>query len=175
MNAPIKERPILFSAPMVRAILDGSKTQTIRAAKVTDKGCKPGMITPLAGFVPRSIANHISYCPQGKIGEHLWVRETWQHSNYPFGPYQQDCEIFCRADYFDDPDGVDLEKSKDGIRRKWNSSIHMPRRASRILLEITNVRVERLNEISEDDAKAEGAHAINFGYVDCYAMGFNQI
>lgn len=89
----IKERPILFNSPMVRAILDGRKTQTRRIAKVTSEGCKDGFITPLAGFAPRSIENHISYCPYGVTGDLLWVRETWSKAKSPMSS-----ELFYRAD-----------------------------------------------------------------------------
>ncbi|MBR8151047.1 hypothetical protein [Burkholderia vietnamiensis] len=94
--------------------------------------------------------------PYGRVGDRLYVRETWQHSNHPFGPYESDCLVFYRADYLEDPLGPDLERSADGIRREWRPSIHMPRAAARITLEITGVRVERLQAISWADAIAEG-------------------
>ena len=147
-----KERPILFSAPMVRAILDGRKTQTRRIAKVTDKDCKPGMITPLAGFVPRTIANHISYCPYGKTGDRLWVRETFKQYNGIIS-YKAD------GNWISDFNDIDNFNPHENI--KWKPSIHMPRSASRILLEITGVRVERLKDISEEDAMAEGVDGEN--------------
>ena len=146
-----KERPILFSAPMVLAILDGRKTQTRRIAKVTSDGCKEGFITPLAGFVPRSIENHFSYCPYGKPGERLWVRETWSKAK---SSASQD--IFYRAD--GETNGKQYALSFVERESKWRPSIHMPRSASRILLEITGVRVERLQDISEDDAIADGVY-----------------
>ena len=170
-----KERPILFSAPMVRAILDGRKTQTRRIAKVTDKDCKPGMITPLAGFVPRTIANHISYCPYGKQGDRLWVRETFK---------QHDEVISYKADGtwitdFQHTGGINPHENIT-----WIPSIHMPRNASRILLEITGVRVERLQDISECDAKAEGSYVCDYfgrrlldqsSNQGCYKWGYRSI
>lgn len=146
-----KERPIIFNAEMVRAILNGRKTQTRRVAKVTSDGCNDGFITPLAGFVPRSIENHISYCPYGVIGDKLWVRETWSKAKQPY----LSTHIFYRAD--GETNGKQFALSFVEREKKWRPSIHMPRSESRILLEITNVRIERLNDISERDAISEGA------------------
>ncbi|QCP50195.1 hypothetical protein FAZ95_14000 [Trinickia violacea] len=138
------ERPILFSGPMVRAILDGRKTQTRRPLKFPE---------PKEGW-------HISNCPYGRPGDRLWVRET------------------CRADEL--PDGLDgvryladdtfapIANTREAAERwiELNAyrgqagaavpSIHMPRWASRITLEIAGVRVERLQDISYEDALAEG-------------------
>lgn len=142
----VHDRPILFSSPMVRAILAGNKTQTRRIVKLTEAGRvkMPGKPTNWHIDDPKCI----QACPYGTPGDRLWVRETWQCE--PGSP------VFYRADYHDDPLGPDLELSRDGIRRKWRSAIHMPRSASRIQLEVTDVRVERLNEIGHDDALAEG-------------------
>ena len=144
----MKERPILFSGPMVRALLDGSKTQTRRAMKpqptefvggpgVTLQDGSPAPLIPLDDSVEpygREIA-----CPYGKLGDRLWVRETWHDASSSL----HSCALY-RAD------GIDLHWDK------WAPSIHMPRWASRITLEITSVRVERLQDISEADALAEG-------------------
>ena len=156
----MKERPILFSAPMVRAILAGRKTQTRRAVKGS-----PGRVT----WSPIVLNGYGGWCdehgrpapcPYGKPGDRLWVRETWQHSNFPLGPYDESCSVFYRADYMDDPHGPDGEKSPEGKYRTWVPSIHMFRSASRILLEVTDVRVERLQDISDrgpqNDCTAEG-------------------
>lgn len=151
----MKERPILFSAPMVRAILDGTKTQTRRVAHVTDEGCRPGFITPTAGFTPRRIESHYTYCPYGQPGDRLWVRET--HAIVPRTAYANSVGVnqVLRPD--DNHDAAVFregwERSKPG---RWRPSIHMPRWASRITLEIVRVRVERLHDISEQDAWAEG-------------------
>lgn len=165
----MKERPILFSAPMVRAILDGSKTQTRRPVKKNLERIGDGDFYAFdhKGINYRVNARHstvaawahlLQFCPYGHPGDRLWVRETWQHENYPLGPYDNSCTVFYRADLMDDPHGPDGEKSPDGKYRTWSPSIHMPRAASRILLEITAVRVERLQDISESDAIAEGAN-----------------
>ena len=162
----MKERPILFSGSMVRALLDGRKKQTRRVVKPQPSW--DGRWFSWQGHAPNAqhgacagnsldtaqLMSHSS--PYGKPGDQLYVRETWQHSNHPLGPYDEDCLVFYRADYLDDPLGPDLELSTDGIRRQWRPSIHMPRAASRITLEVTGVRVERLQDISEADARAEG-------------------
>lgn len=121
----MKERPILFSGEMVRAILDGRKTQTRRVVK--QRG---------------DCSGSVEQCPYGQPGERLWVRETWategtdETSTLP---------LQFKADRSDWPKCS-----------KWRPSIHMPRWASRITLEIESVRVERLQKITEEDAKAEG-------------------
>ncbi|KTC59063.1 hypothetical protein [Pseudomonas savastanoi] len=168
-----KERPILFSAPMVRAILEGRKTVTRREVK------KPAALDCLAaGFEPAFLAlpGNADLCPYGRAGDRLWVRETWSDVNLQGPPgiaYRADGDVrdlmedasFLNEDgafNYDDPRSKpyqfacwseDLLGGKEG---RWRPSIHIPRWASRILLEITDVRVERLQDISEDQAKAEG-------------------
>lgn len=166
----MKFRPILFSAPMVRALLNGSKTQTRRVVKprpdrYMGKRC---MLQPheLAGEVNQG---EYSNCPYGQPGDRLWVRETWcgeidGHTSQLI--YNEDGNTYkClyRADgqhvVLDDGDGF-TKTNKDGSEASpWKPSIHMPRWASRITLEITGVRVERLHAISEADAIAEGIDA----------------
>ena len=140
----IKERPILFSAPMVRAILERRKTVTRRAEKFPfiDRavGCE------LSGneIGPEEIRNN---CPYGVPGQRLWVRETFACGLCTDQPYAY------RATHAPE----DLEAGwHDPI--KWKPSIHMPRAACRILLEITDVRVERLQDITYEQAAAEGVH-----------------
>lgn len=152
---------------MVRAILAGTKSQTRRIVKLPkelatgdlsrawpDKllGVTPGLHVPMPDESVHRLRNPWGWPDPSR----LWVRETWQHSNYPYEPVEPDCAIFYRADYFDDPHGMDGEKSPEGKYREWKPSIHMHRWASRITLEITAVRVERLQDISEADAFAEG-------------------
>ena len=136
----IKERPILFSAPMVRAILEGRKTQTRRVLKQ-----KAIDWLPTLSHISVASRESTGLCPYGYPGDRLWVRETWSH----LGEDDNDWFVY-RADNAD---------ALDNLIAKWRPSIHMPRAASRILLEITDVRVERLQDISEEDAKAEGVES----------------
>ncbi len=158
----MKERPILFSAPMVRALLDGTKTQTRRALKST---ALEWISTPI-GFDPQFIADAENrLCPYGQPGDRLWVREAFcpiypQDPTYNGGnPIEYDYA----ATY---THGYRLGDSL-GIKKKWKPSIHMPREASRITLEIASVRIERLHEISDSDALAEGIEANDNGRYAC--------
>lgn len=160
-----KERPILFSGAMVRALLEGRKTQTRRVVKG-----EPVNVVPFIGrdnrptgefglclSHDRVINKHIR-CPYGAPGDRLWVKETWR----PFSATQDwDLDIVYR-------EGGDRRTIKDGDfgERDWNmpkaaatghvSPLFMPRWASRLTLEITEVRAERLQDISYDDCAAEG-------------------
>lgn len=162
-----KSQQILFKGPMVRALLNGNKTQTRRVVdRVTGLGqvtCFEGSETTGYDFALRDRRDMwnefreddlLKLCPYGVPGDELWVRETWAPVS-PFDP-SPETGAFYRADYLDDPHGPDGEKSPEGRYRTWCPSIHMPRWASRITLEVTGVRVERLNDISEADAIAEG-------------------
>ena len=133
----MRERPILFSAPMVRAILAGTKTQTRRAIKAPGIFVSSGAINGHGVVSMTDAGIREVRCPYGQPGDRLWVREAWKVDlNHRF----------YRAD--GDPGGP----------VPWTPSIHMPRWASRITLEVTGVRVERPQDISEADAKAEGVH-----------------
>jgi hypothetical protein len=159
----MKERPIIFNGEMVRAILDGRKTQTRRPVKFPffDKnmGCELAG-NELAGEIR---AGNLSNVPFGRIGERLWVRETWQGPLVDYDdayamfkdptPYQKVENCVYRADGGPCPEFTDAD---DELRQGWRPSIHMPRWACRILLEITAIRVERLNDISPNDAAREG-------------------
>ena len=172
----MKERGMIFNGEMVRAILDGRKTQTRRPVKfpVHDKnlGCELAG-NELAGEL--SAGNYLNSA-FGKPGDRIWVRETWGVASHafsddglmidwvpdrpataihemPFGNgYYSGYAIYAADGDFTwgDDDGYE-----DG-RSCWKPSIHMPRAASRILLEITNVRVERLNSMHDVDAMREG-------------------
>jgi hypothetical protein len=163
MTSP-PERPILFSAPMIRAILSGAKTQTRRIVRIDDRPVivKLGSATerterqrgiPTNAENVRMVGHYLKCdappgsntvssrvpCPYGFNGDRLWVKETWQESDS--GP------PLYRADYESDEHA--------GVSR-WRPSIFMRRDDSRITLEIVSVRAERLHEITEEDARAEG-------------------
>lgn len=184
-GAIVKERPILFSAPMVRALLTGRKTQTRRVLRVQPPAATRGMKVwhhpePRPHFFANDGASMLDFavpCPYGQPGERLYVRETFapiypQDPDYNGG---QPIEYDYRATYtHGDRLGDTL-----GIKKTWKPAIHMPRVASRILLEITAVRVERLQDISEDDAWAEGVSACTVDAsvtgVDLYRVLWEQI
>ena len=146
------ERPILFSAPMVRALLAGTKTQTRRVVKlrgaevIDERGWQTVFLRSPWPWSPE--ADAWVPCPYGAPGDRLWVRETWAapHDRDHLRPREipNGTRIHHRASW-EGPSGL-----------LWRPSIHMPRWASRITLEVTGVRVERLQAISEEDAKAEG-------------------
>jgi hypothetical protein len=156
----MRERPMLFGGEMVRALLDGRKTQTRRPADVTDQGCKPGFLTPKCGWVPRRVENHLfSYAPWG-VKDRLWVRETWRCHELDTGLDG----VLYRADGAFRSIENTLEASEAWVwanrhNDAWRPSLHMPRWASRITLEVTAVLVERLQDITESDAIAEGMRA----------------
>ncbi len=148
MTVAKKERPILFSGPMVRAILEERKTQTRRVVKgrVALEWLAPGMFSP--EFVANS-KNHL--CPYGQPGDRLWVRETWGLFDTQPADGAEGARVFYRASETD---------PKFLAHQLWRPSIYMPRWASRLTLEVTGVRVERLQEISEAEAMAEGLEAV---------------
>lgn len=157
----MKERPILFSGSMVRAILEGRKTQTRRVVKPELKVLYSGIMYSYKdqigdfGVNGREFAHDC--CPYGKIGDSLWVKETWRLQRFSYADADRDFGQFqFRADWGGDPSKV-----------QWKSPIFMPRLASRILLEVTDVRVERLQDISEADAKAEGVEIEVFESTEC--------
>lgn len=178
-----KERPILFSAPMVQAIQAGRKTQTRRIVKPTsslavgdvqkaewvEKYANACGFTGCWSFLRennytgtilgRGWANNRSYidtirCPYGKPGDRLWVREAWGGNGYDV--HGKAYPVSYKADVPDGFVNVRTQMAREGRVTPWRPSIHMPRWASRFTLEITDVRVERLNDISEADAEAEG-------------------
>lgn len=148
----MKERPILFSASMVCAILEGRKTQTRRIIKEQPLlGC---IGTYGVGIPFIRGKNGDVRCPYGQPGDRLWVRETFCPI-YPQDPHYNGGRPI-EYDYAATYKHGDRLGDLLGIKKRWTPSIHMPRSASRITLEVTGVRVEQLNEISEADAVAEG-------------------
>ena len=131
----MKERPILFSGPMVNAILEGRKTQTRRVIRNID-GPKAWDSSDETGWPLHKDGRGRIVCPFGEIGSRLWVRETWQ----PTGVSQKlGTQIHYKAG------GCEWRKgSMSVLPNRWRSPIHMPQWASRITLEVTGVRVERL-------------------------------
>jgi hypothetical protein len=158
----MKERGILFSGPMVRAILAGAKTVTRRAAKeapswatFADTRDGKGIVDWHSADVKPNGAGSFyssewafSVCPYGVPGDRLWVRET--HAEYEVDDVQG-TRTFFRADYADGACQV-----RPGVFLKWTPGIHMPRVVSRITLEVVSVRVERLHAITEEEAVREG-------------------
>ena len=184
----MKDHPILMSAPMVRAILAGTKTQTRRIVKLPHQN-PLGQWAPVSWGGPNggrtahgetvleqilighSRTGEILGCPYGQPGDRLWVREAWSH----------DAESLdqCRASAEDAMGGGAYgpyyratEVAPDTL--SWKPSIHMPRWASRITLLITSVRVERLQDISEADAMTEGIERLPDPVIDGGWSGPNR-
>lgn len=183
----MKERPILFAGPMVRAILDGSKTQTRRVITMpaawdcivyADYGDGWWPFKSDDGESPTYDNNQIPLrCPYGYTGDRMWVRESYRFTDVFDADSPARVGDRCIDAGYSKP-WAPVHYDADGARRDWRHtgtpphsgdpqpgkgrpSIHMPRWASRILLEIVSVRVERLNDISEADAWAEGIEAFD--------------
>jgi hypothetical protein len=165
----MRERPILFSGAMVRAILEGRKTQTRRVVKrqppLEAEYCGQGTPPTPDHFWWQEIDGcsnvYVQACPYGQLGDRLWVRETFHREQHPaeVGLTQSDIPHFwamavAKAGTYLYRADAGSEVAIDG--RRWTPSIHMPRAACRLVLEITGVRVERLQAITEADAIAEG-------------------
>ena len=140
----MKETPVIFSGESVRAILDGCKTMTRRVVKP-----QPAVEAVMCdSYLPALIDGDYRACPYGQPGDRLWVKETWAVARH-FDGYKPS-EIEPPQDHI-------AYRSSDTYRSyKWRRSMYMPRWASRINLEVTGVRVERLQDISFDDIFAEG-------------------
>lgn len=194
------DRPIIFSAPMVRAILDGRKTQTRRVLKPQPEQNEAGLwVWPPPGYKvtrrswrgfcqtdedglrqwftpPNNACDALPFAP----GDRLWVREAWQQwppENIRAMPER--ARIY-RADTPVDPIVPDwLSIDWDG-KFRWRSPIHMPRWASRLTLTVTDVRVQRVQDISEADARAECADGVcwddwrDYGGPACYRVPFRN-
>ncbi|EBI0416035.1 hypothetical protein FV630_13710 [Salmonella enterica] len=193
----MKERGMIFNAEMVRAILEGRKTQTRRIMKVQPGAPEFG----LRRIIESSRANENGMyfwsqydacgikarskpfsCPHGDVGDRIWVRETYQGPLFDYEhmeAYLEDSSKFekpefCvyRADGKPVPEFYDAD---DNLHCRWRPSIHMPRWASRIALEITDVRVERLNSISDSDASKEGCCIADMESGDCLSDVFTRL
>lgn len=150
----MKERPMLFNGDMVRAILSGAKTQTRRPVK-------PEWIPQIEDFLDTKENRRFQLNPFGYPGDRLWIRESWAKI-YDEEPFEEGSKFHFeyRADSsakypgnWPDDFGIDSECPK------WRPSIHMPRAASRIALEVLDVHVERLQGISEKDCCADGGYS----------------
>jgi len=148
-----KMKPIIFSTPMVVAILEGRKTQTRRIVKPKrNSRCRMSLFNAIAhisgkwfgvDFNNVPFINDLIEQPKCKPGDVLWVRETWSKD--------ENGEYVYRTNY-----GTTEDDSFPPSMFKWKPSIHMPREAARIFLKVTNVSVERLQDINEEDALKEG-------------------
>ena len=203
----MKERPVLFNGEMVRAILDGRKTQTRRILVTRPTNHYDGFTFEAGKHHPHIVRGGMTLvssegisCPFGLVGDRLWVRETWGVVSHDFDeneriidwvpdrPARAIHEMPFGNGYYSGhaiyaADGEFTWGDDDGHGEKscWKPSIHMPRSACRLVLEITDVRVERLNSISEEDALAEGIRRTenNFGngpaYCDYMLANLNDV
>lgn len=162
----MKERGMIFNDEMVRAILGGNKTQTRRI--VEEK------------FYGRAVAAELlaKHCPYGQPGDRIWVRETYRVHGKATDVATLVYRASVRNSWTEQTHRVPVDVCNKPVSEKWTPSIHMPRWASRILLEITDVRVERLHDMSEADAKAEGATPATYKIAPpeaVYRVGFGDI
>lgn len=176
----MNEKRIIFSSLMVRAILEGRKTQTRRVIRpqpqVSDRGCPSWVAEPGKKHIrlgPRrcgggpAVTMHdlmSEYCPYGQPGDRLWVRETW--SDLRGGGFNVS---FAYKEKSLSRDGThedeEAKRCREDFGYKWKSPLFMPRAASRLTLELTDVRVEHVQDISQGDAQAEGVEHDNLvGY-----------
>ncbi|MDA8499778.1 hypothetical protein [Citrobacter sp. Igbk 17] len=187
------ERGMIFNSEMVRAILDSRKTQTRRIMAIQPEHSELGLRRVIDSkngrdngkyFWSQSDAcglkmrSKVFGCPYGEVGDRIWVRETFQGPLFDFDQMDAYCKDstpfekakFCvyKADGKPAPEFFDAD---DNLHCCWRPSIHMPRWASRLLLEIIDIRVERLNAISQADAIAEGAPP-SHPSIDCVSQEY---
>ena len=172
----------------MRALLSGRKTQTRRIIKPQPEATLSGSLSgkwlsrPLNGLLLPKIEDIAIHCPFGVVGDRIWVRETFQGPLFDYDLMDSYCKDptpfekpeFCvyKADGVPAPEFYDAD---DELHCCWRPSIHMPRWACRILLEITNVRVERLKSISDGDAIREGCSTADMMSGDCVADVFARL
>ncbi|EAA8413130.1 hypothetical protein EA632_22995 [Salmonella enterica] len=195
----MKERGMIFNAEMVRAILDGRKTQTRRIMAIQPEHSELGLRRVIDSkngrdngkyFWSQSDARGLKMrskvfgCPYGEVGDRIWVRETYQGPLFDYEhmeSYLEDSSKFYKPEFCvyraDGKPAPEFYDADDNLHCGWRPSIHMPRWASRLTLEITGVRVERLNSITESDAEAEGVTDTGFGdlLVDGYRYLWKSI
>ncbi|CZY38579.1 hypothetical protein [Enterobacter asburiae] len=184
-----KERGMIFNGEMVRAILDGRKTQTRRVIQSAARTMQARGLEVISHRAPgdkwygdyvfsmrdrngvwHDFTNEqfLAKCPFGQPGDRIWVRETWAEA----GAGAPDLKLY-RANYpAHVPTHYENVPPAEDVR--WTPSIHMPRWASRITLEITGVRVEQLKSISEDEARSEGVARLREGFWKHYQPGWTQ-
>ena len=166
-----KEYPILYSTPMIQAILNGTKNQTRRIIKPQPRLALLGNGQPIGNgqlawdapqrtlaipFTKGCMNQIIDLCPYGQVGDFTWARETFRECHKKIGPYGLEQNIDYEFSHY--------EYKADGLDGKWKPSIFMPRAACRIVQENVDIRVERVADISEQDAIAEGIESmIGFG------------
>lgn len=195
----MKERGMIFNAEMVRAILDGKKTQTRRIMAIQPEHSELGLRRVIDSkngrdngkyFWSQSDARGLKMrskvfgCPYGEVGDRIWVRETYQGPLFDYEhmeSYLEDSSKFYKPEFCvyraDGKPAPEFYDADDNLHCGWRPSIHMPRWASRLTLEITGVRVERLNSITESDAEAERVTDTGFGdlLVDGYRYLWKSI
>ncbi len=156
MLTKTKERPILFSGPMVLALLAGTKTQTRRLVKADVNSLSHPVLMDNEEPAYWAWSHTHVVCPYGVPGDRLWVKETFHYDNSAYVAQYKDAPWLGMPDAGNAETFYRASEKNPEIFPRWKPSIFMPRWASRITLEVTGVRVERLNDISEEDAKAEG-------------------
>lgn len=171
----MKQHPILFSTPMVQAILQGNKSQTRRTKNLDDintnsddyvfQGFSNGNPKNAFGalFMHKSGLYVFIPCPYGEVGDVLWVRETWFKTTEFLGTKGR---FYYKAE---------VESKPNAINFKYRPSIHMPKEACRLFLQITKIRVERLNSISSHDAKWEGMEENGEPFVERFIALWDKI
>ncbi|EAX6829328.1 hypothetical protein BIB89_21035 [Salmonella enterica] len=177
----MKERGMIFNAEMVNAILSGRKTQTRRPIKwkqtrfteIAERD--DGSLWPWAEDCERG-GDIWFACPYGEIGDHIWVRETFRVHSRATDVATLVYRASVRNSWTEQTHRVPVAVcNKPVTPEKWTPSIHMPRWASRITLEITDVRVERLNSISDSDASKEGCCIADMESGDCLSDVFTRL
>ncbi|EBV2147828.1 hypothetical protein DN191_18350 [Salmonella enterica subsp. enterica serovar Mikawasima] len=181
----MKERGMIFNGEMVRAILEGRKSQTRRVLGTYQdavKFCPEWDVNGKQIFIVLGEKDHTGMnpvitaipCPFGQPGDRIWVRETFRVHSRATDVATLVYRASVRNSWTEQTHRVPVAVcNKPATPEKWTPSIHMPRWASRITLEITDVRVERLNSITESDAEAEGVTDTGFG--DLLVDGFRYL